>query len=271
MQDNTIFNSFPISVGFEKIPPLPERCSVYSMVITPNDELMVIGSPTLKLVDGKWLQQSPLTKPRHHSVVIPMENGVFCFGGTTSSRTSDFLLNGHSDWQAGPLVPEPGIEFAAGVAISQTELILVGESILKYNIDSQQWTDLGSLYNNRWGHKCFLFNGKIVVTGGVNGDQTTNSTEIIDVSNNADVTTRIAGNLNDRRRSHGMGIVSINGKAELIVFGGCRNARNITKYRFIDSVEIWNDKTETWIMSSMKLSEPIALFGYCGYCQLPSI
>ena len=30
----------------EKIPPLPERCSVYSMVITPNDELMVIGSPT---------------------------------------------------------------------------------------------------------------------------------------------------------------------------------------------------------------------------------
>ena len=59
-----------------------------------------------------------------------------------------------------------------------------------------------------------------------------------------------------------MGIAHINGKLKLIVFGG-HNPYN----KNLDSIEEWDDESETWIMSTMKLSEAKRVF---GYCQLPS-
>ena len=41
-----------------------------------------------------------------------------------------------------------------------------------------------------------------------------------------------------------MGIVDINGKSKLIVFGGYNGS-------YLDSIEEWDDETKTWSMSTM--------------------
>ena len=69
---------------------------------------------------------------------------------------------------------------------------------------------------------------------------------------------KFAGNLNIARYWHGMGIVDINGQSKLVVFGGLT-----TDYSELDSIEEWDEDTESWTMSSMKLSKPNALFAYC--------
>ena len=104
--------------------------------------------------------------------------------------------------------------------------------------------------------QCFLYNGNVLVTGGYDGRNQLKSTEIIELSN---WKSKTAGNLNVARHSHGMGIVDINGKSKLIVFGG-------TNEYYLDSIEEWDEDTETWSLSTMKLSEAKKQF---AYCQLP--
>ena len=256
-----------------KLPPLPEANYAHSSVITNNNELMTLGGghgdskQCYKLVNDKWQKQTPLTQPRMFAVGITMADGIYVFGGKDSPLTSDFLPNGQSEWQAGPAVPEPGIDSGHGVAISPTELLLVGgqrrslNKILKYNIESGTWTKVGSLLQGRFDHRCFFHGGKIVVTGGIG--EYPKSTEIITIS---DGTFRIrkVGSLNVERYGHGMGIAHINGKSKLIVFGG-------HKYNgsYLDSIEEWDDESETWTMSTEKFKLSEAKFDF-GYCQLPS-
>ena len=131
----------------EKLPPLPEASYAHSMVITNNNELMTLGGgygdekQCYKLENGKWQKQNPLTQPRRYALAITMSDGIYIFGGIDSPQTSDFLPNGQSKWQAGPAVPEPGIEYGHGVTISSNELLLIGgwrtrNQILKYTIES---------------------------------------------------------------------------------------------------------------------------------------
>ena len=214
-----------------------------------------------KLVNDKWQKQTPLTQPRMFAVGITMADGIYVFGGKDSPLTSDFLPNGQSEWQAGPAIPEPGIKYGHGVAISPTELLLVGgmetmKKILKYNIESRTWTDMGSLLQGRHTHKCFFHGGNIVVTGGYGGGYL-KSTEIVNVS---DGTSRKVGDLNVARDNHGMGVACINRKSKLIVFGGYNQDD-----KYLDSIEEWDEENETWTISTKKLSERK---GYFGYCQI---
>ena len=66
--------------------------------------------------------------------------------------------------------------------------------------------------------------------------RTGSATEIIDLSN---WTSRKVGDLNIQRYRHGMGIVDINGKSKLIVFGGYDDS-------YLNSIEEWDEDTETW-------------------------
>ena len=106
--------------------------------------------------------------------------------------------------------------------------------------------------------QCFLYNGNVLVTGGYDGQYASKSTEIIDLSH---WTSKKAGDLNVERASHGMGIVDINGKPKLIVFGGWNGSS------CLDSIEEWDDDTYSWSLSTMKLSEAKELFGYCQFPQ----
>ena len=242
------------------------------MVITNNNQLMTFGGwsgdskQCYKLGNSKCQKQSPLIQRRRNAVAITMADGIYVLGGSGSPLTSDFLPNGLCEWQVGPSVPNPGIREGHGVAISKTDFLLVGGSgtynrILKYNIESRtfnwQWTEIGSLLQGREDHRCFFHGGKVVVTGGYFGGYL-KSTEIINIS---DGTSRKAGDLNVARSHLGMGIAHINGKSKLIVFGG-----ETGHMQYTDSIDEWDDESETWTMSSMKLSEAKRKF---GYCQLP--
>ena len=55
--------------------------------------------------------------------------------------------------------------------------------------------------------------------------------------------------MNSKRCSHGMGIITVNGEDRVAVFGGYDGGKKL------DSVEIYNIKTEKWEMADIKLSE----------------
>ena len=234
------------------------------MVITNNNELMIFGGvdsdECYKLVKGSWEKQNALTRKREYAVAIVMSNGIYVFGGQNTACRSDFLPNGQDEWQEGPVVPYPGIRDGHGVAISQTELLLVGgdgskSDMLKFNIESKKWTVVGSLLKGRYDHRCFIVNSKMIVTGGIGNDwNALKSTEVVELSI---WKSKYAGDLNVARSGHGMGIVYINGKSKLVVFGG-----RTTGGSMLDSIEEWDEDTETWTMSSMKLSNPNCLFAY---------
>ena len=211
------------------LPPLPEANSSHNMVITNSKKFLILGGnhddrkQCYKFENGVWQKQNPLTQPRSYATCVVMPNGIYCFGGTNSPCTSDFLPNGQTEWQAGPAVPEPGISRGDGVAISPKELLLVGgsktlERILRFNIETQEWSEVGSLFQGRCDHRCFFYNGNVLVTGGVDGGRyQLKSTEMIEVS---DWRSKRVGDLNKERYRHGIGVVDISGKSKLVVFGG---------------------------------------------------
>ena len=59
-----------------------------------------------------------------------------------------------------------------------------------------------------------------------------------------------------KRYHHGMGVVTINGKDRLAVFGGYNGRKNL------DSVELYNTQTEKWETSDFKLSKARSDFSF---------
>ena len=66
----------------------------------------------------------------------------------------------------------------------------------------------------------------------------------------------MASPMNSIRHGNGMGVVTINGKDRLAVFGGHDGRTRL------DSVEFYNIKTEKWETSAFKLSEAKSYFGF---------
>ena len=54
-----------------------------------------------------------------------------------------------------------------------------------------------------------------------------------------------------------MGIITINDIPTLVIFGGELGFKNNT-----DTVEVWNENTESWIMSDEKLQTEKSKFGF---------
>ena len=69
----------------------------------------------------------------------------------------------------------------------------------------------------------------------------------------------MASDMNSKRFSHGMGVLTINGQDRLAVFGG--NSDH-TSYTLLDSVELYNTRTEKWEKTDIKLTEPKRSFGF---------
>ena len=91
-----------------------------------------------------------------------------------------------------------------------------------------------------------------MITGGYNYGSL-DSTEILDTEGGS---VTMASPMNFKRQSHGMGVITINGKDRLVVFGGYYGGK------MLDSVEFYNTKTEKWEMADFKLSEPKVGFGF---------
>ena len=66
----------------------------------------------------------------------------------------------------------------------------------------------------------------------------------------------MASPMNSKRVDHGMGVVTINGKDRLAVFGGYDGRKEL------DSVELYNTHTGKWEMVDFKLNEAKFGFGF---------
>ena len=132
------------------LPPLPITLVDHSFVVTIDNELMIIGGIARYDIDQnkrepmkanlifrgtKWTSHSVPLQPRRRPISISMPNGIYVFGGTdvTTSlserlESSEFLANGKMTWEEGPKLPGEAefMEGGHGVAISETELVIVG-------------------------------------------------------------------------------------------------------------------------------------------------
>ena len=106
----------------------------------------------------------------------------------------------------------------------------------------------------RWGHRyAFIPNtSKVMITGGYS-DGYLDSTEILDCE---DGSVTMGSPMNSKRYMHGMGVVTINGENRVVVLGGFDDGKDL------DSVELYNTKTEKWEMADFKLSEAKWGFGF---------
>ena len=149
---------------------------------------------------------------------------------------------------------ERGFDRGFAIAVkSGQEIWLIGgfeteKGILSFDVESHTFQVLPFQLNvGRFNHRCaFIPNtNKIMITGGINLGFL-DSTEILDTE---DGSTSMASPMNSKRCGHGMGVVTINRKDRLAVFGG-RNGENR-----LHCVEFYNTHTEKWEMSDLKLSE----------------
>ena len=136
------------------------------------------------------------------------------------------------------------------------------DRIIKSDINTNEWTNLGKLQVGRYSHACAVFNNQIIVSGG----QTSNvfyltSTEVISIGNVT--SSRLSGSLNEARGSHGMAIAVLNDESTLLAFGGNFYQDLDNQQEYLRSIEKWNPGSETWtLLPEDKLSEPKSNFGF---------
>ena len=212
---------------------------------------------------GGWTHHSDLTGERESAIGVTLPSGTYLFGGrdSESRHTTDFLPASTSTWQAGPVIPGKGSRQGCGVAVSDTEIVIIGDyrddkRVIKYSSHNNQWTRMTDLQFGRYAHSCAVHNGKIIVAGGLDqGDDTVVTTEIIDLSNG---TPRTGGNLKTPRYHHA--IVTLGGlQPKVLAIGGDGDESGGGKY--LASIEEWNEEEEKWEMSSMNLSTERREFG----------
>ena len=235
------------------------------MFLNEQNELVICGgypkkTSCLRLFNGEWKEYAELNKERQFASVVSMDDKTYMFGGWDSETSSEIFQNG--SWKEGPTIPGEGIRYGCGVAISKEELLLIGggyntmnrNRITKYNIKTKNWTDIDSLKVGRFGHSCTLFKDQVFITGGFDGNTYLNSVEILSLDT---MTIKEGNGLQVARYHHGSGLVHLNGKLRFAVFGGFnRNDRNL------DSIELFDEDTETWTLSKTKLSERKQEFGF---------
>ena len=214
----------------------------------------------LKLDHGTWKEHSTLNVERTLHSAVTTQTATFIFGGDYSDKTYEYLPRDSSIWLMGKTEIPGGFENGCALTVKSQEIWLIGgwtteERILSFNVQSHTFQVVPFQLNvGRDEHRCaFIPNtNKIMVTGGDN-DDFLDSTEIIDTEN-GNVT--MASPMNSKRVDHGMGVVTINGKDRLAVFGG-HDGRN-----YLDSVELYNTQTEKWETSDFTLSEAKSAFSY---------
>ena len=94
-----------------------------------------------------------------------------------------------------------------------------------------------------------------MITGGGVGRPDCLPSEIIDTE---DGSVTMTSPMNFKRLSHGMGIVSINGRDRVAAFGGC----DLTQSNIYDTIEFYNTQTEKWEITDLRLNAEKSGFGF---------
>ena len=248
-------------LGVIQLPNLPQKghnINGSSMVAHFGTILLYGGwgneKKCLQLDHGNWKEHSTLNEERVGFSAVTTQTATFFFGGTYSDKTYEYLPKDSTEWIMGTTEIPGGLNHGCAIAVkSEQEIWLIGgwrtdKRILSLNVIDHTFQVLPFQLNvGRGGHRCaFIPNtNKIMITGGDN-DGYLDSAEVLDTE---DGSVTMAGPMTSKRYMHGMGVATINGKDRLAVFGGY-DGRN-----YLDSVELYNTKTEQWEISDLKLSE----------------
>ena len=121
------------------------------------------------------------------------------------------------------------------------------------------------------GQASVVFNGKLMITGGktwtkwsksgvyIGENEYSAETILVDLDNYISKPEKYLGNLNIPRALHRMEIILMENQRKIIAIGG-----ETTGGKPLDSIEIFNMKTNTWDISNLKLSLPRANFSSIG-------
>ena len=253
-----------------KLPDLPFEISYVPSVVKHGINTLLCGGQQnekscLRLDERDWIHFNELSNERTCASAVSTNGTIHIFGGRESKTNSEILTVGNNKWKKGAYLKK-GSYGSCGVRISDQELLIIGGSdtpyrITKFNFLNNTWSELPiKLTNGRKDHACQVFNSKVIISGGRHDGESMKSTEIIDLGNLSNLTLRHGGNMIRSRYRHGMGIITWKGKQMLIAFAG-----RLGHGGYWDSIEAWNDSTETWTLipeRELKLKEPKMAFGY---------
>ena len=273
------------NIGLPSLPKeITKNTGNYSIthckIFIHDGALMVCGGGTSKddghydgswkcfqLDNGTWKEHSTLQRRRGYSAIVTTDQGTFIFGGNEYSKSYEFLPIGSKKWKIGKRshsqLPGGILNTSAIEVKSKQEIWLIGgnpkrKRILSFDMTSHTSKELPfELINEREYHACAFIPGtcKILVTGGISDHKHQNSCEIIDTENG---TVEMASEMNYARCSHGIGIINLNGKESLVVFGGTQGYGGI-----YDSIELYNTKTKKWeLYKDLELNVPRTKFGF---------
>jgi len=127
-----------------------------------------------------------------------------------------------------------------------------GKTILKFNTNDHTFEKLSTWLNEeRYGSRCAIIPGteKVIITGGVQRFGSTDSLCSTEIFDPQDGSITMASYMNFERSFHGIGLITINDKEQLAVFGGVATEFSLGADRF----EVYNTETGTWEISSIKL------------------
>ena len=204
---------------------------------------------------------------RKSTQVVTTSAGKYVFGGGKllgTVNTYEYLPTGSKTWKiVRSLIPTNFVDGFTIASKSGKKVWLIGgamygKRILQFNVDDHTFEELPTKLNvSRVNHRCaFIPNtNKIMITGGYDDD----STEIFDPEEG---TVTLAGKLNSKRSSHGIGILTINGQDKLAVFGGSDDHHNVLR-----SVELYDYQNDKWEISYIKLPKATSNFGFLSYKQ----
>ena len=231
-------------------------------MVLHDDTILMIGGVgnfknCLQLDRGTWKDHSTLTGERLDHSAVATQTATFVFGGMQSPFTYEYLPKGSNTWLMGKTEIPGGFRGCAIAVKSGKKILLIDikKRILCFDVNDHTFQELPTELNvKRYHHRCAYIpnTNKIMITGSIWDD----STEILDTE---DESVTIASPLNSKRFSHGMGVLTINGQDRLAVFGG--NSDH-TSYTLLDSVELYNTRTEKWEKTDIKLTEPKRSFGF---------
>ena len=205
-----------------------------------------------------------LPQTRGFAASISLDNvGTYLIGGHSSSmkRTSDFLLEGSTEWAAGPDLPVD-MDRPCGVRISQLSFLIIhGNDIREYQVDTSNPTSssgwqsaskfpqLQTYRINSPG--CGKIGDQVVIAGGSDGSRDLRSTEVLNLSTK---TIGYAGFMNSRRRYFHMGTITMNGQQTLFAFGGYSGSL------YLNSIEQFDPISNTWILALTSMEEARSVY-----------
>jgi len=200
-----------------------------------------------------------LPQPRSSAAPVTIENvGTYLIGGYSSSRTSDFLAAGSTEWAAGPVIPVDMDEPCA-VSISQLSFLIIhGNDIREYQVDtsnptsSSGWQSASKFPQLQTSRRkqpgCSKIGDQVVIAGGVDSSGILRSTEVLNLSTR---TIAYAGDMNSPRIYFHMATITMNGQQTLLALGGWLGGSNSG----LMSVEHFNTTTNTWTFASTGMVE----------------